>query len=37
MLLAAWAAAGGPADLNRDGTVNGQDLGVMLAAWGACP
>ena len=24
-------------DLNDDGTVNGQDLGVLLAAWGACP
>ena len=25
-----------PADLNGDGTVNGADLGTMLAAWGAC-
>lgn len=24
-------------DLNDDGTVNGADLGLLLAAWGACP
>ena len=24
-------------DLNGDGAVNGQDLGVLLGAWGACP
>jgi len=26
-----------PADLNDDGTVNGGDLTLLLAAWGACP
>lgn len=26
-----------PADLNDDGFVNGDDLGVLLGAWGACP
>ncbi len=26
-----------PADLSGDGTVNGADLGLLLAAWGACP
>jgi hypothetical protein len=26
-----------PADLNSDGAVNGDDLGVMLGAWGPCP
>jgi protocatechuate 3,4-dioxygenase beta subunit len=25
------------ADLNGDGVVNGGDLGLMLASWGACP
>ena len=25
-----------PADLNGDGRVNGDDLGAMLVAWGAC-
>jgi hypothetical protein len=25
---------GGPADINRDGRVNGGDLGVLLGAWG---
>ncbi len=28
---------GNPADLNHDGSVNGADLGMLLAAWGACP
>lgn len=26
-----------PADFNRDGTVNGNDLGILLAFWGVCP
>ena len=26
-----------PADLYLDGTVNGADLGIVLAAWGSCP
>jgi hypothetical protein len=25
-----------PADLNLDGVVNGADLGIALASWGAC-
>ncbi|MFM8873561.1 MAG: hypothetical protein ACKOJI_09475, partial [Phycisphaerales bacterium] len=25
-----------PADLNDDGFVNGEDLGALLGAWGAC-
>lgn len=25
-----------PADLNGDGSVNGQDLGILLGAWGTC-
>jgi hypothetical protein len=36
-LLAAWGAAGGPADLTGDGVVDGNDLGQLLAAWGPCP
>ncbi len=26
-----------PGDLNGDGSVNGQDLGILLQNWGACP
>ena len=26
-----------PYDLNDDGTVNGLDLGILLADWGSCP
>ncbi|MFM8731624.1 MAG: hypothetical protein ACKOGJ_03730 [Phycisphaerales bacterium] len=26
-----------PADLNADAAVNGDDLGILLGAWGACP
>lgn len=29
-------AAFAPSDLNHDGVVNGADLGMLLAAWGAC-
>ncbi|MFM9146260.1 MAG: hypothetical protein ACKORL_13125, partial [Phycisphaerales bacterium] len=25
-----------PADLNDDGAVNGDDLGILLGAWGTC-
>jgi hypothetical protein len=32
MSLARWAA--NPADLNGDGAVNGDDLGIMLGDWG---
>ena len=28
------AAAGSPADLNRDGRVNGADFGLLLDKWG---
>jgi hypothetical protein len=28
------AGKGGPADLNRDGVVDGADLGILLSAWG---
>jgi hypothetical protein len=38
-MLSAWGNCTGvcAADLNRDGVVNGADLGVMLSTWGACP
>jgi hypothetical protein len=32
-LLGAWGSSGGAADLNGDGSVDGQDLSVLLAAW----
>lgn len=39
--LARWGCPAGSdppsADLNGDGVVNGRDLGLLLAAWGACP
>jgi hypothetical protein len=28
---------GRPADLNGDGAVNGDDLGILLGAWGSAP
>jgi hypothetical protein len=33
--LGQWASTGTglPADLNRDGIVNGADLGIMLGDW----
>jgi hypothetical protein len=35
ILLGAWGPApGNPADLNDDGAVNGDDLGIMLGDWG---
>ena len=36
LLLGSWAGSG-PADLNGDGAVDGQDLGILLGAWGSCP
>jgi hypothetical protein len=41
-MLAAWgscgkAGAGCFGDINSDGTVNGGDLGLLLASWGVCP
>lgn len=29
--------AGGAADINRDGFVNGMDLGILLSSWGSGP
>ena len=37
-LLAEWGEAPfNRKDLNCDGTVNGSDVGLLLAAWGDCP
>ncbi|MCH2160454.1 MAG: DNRLRE domain-containing protein [Phycisphaerales bacterium] len=37
-LVVSYEEAGGtPGDFNGDGSVNGADLGLMLAVWGACP
>jgi hypothetical protein len=36
-VLSNWDAVGSSADLTGDGTVNGADLGIILAAWGTCP
>ena len=36
VLLGAWGTANAAADLNRDGIVNGADLGALLGAWGPC-
>jgi hypothetical protein len=37
-MLAAWGSvpAGVAADINRDGAVDGNDLGLLLAGWGPC-
>ena len=35
-LLGQWGTQGS-ADFNGDGLVDGNDLGVMLGAWGPCP
>jgi hypothetical protein len=37
VVLAAWGQAGGAADVNLDGAVNGYDVAVVLGAWGPCP
>jgi hypothetical protein len=34
LLLNAWGSAKGPADINRDGAVNGVDLAILLGQWG---
>jgi hypothetical protein len=34
LVLGAWGAAGGAADINDDGTVDAADLSLILAAWG---
>ena len=31
-----WSGPSNPADLNGDGFVDGNDLGLLLAAWGVC-
>jgi hypothetical protein len=39
-LLAFWGTVSPAfprADINRDGVVNGADLGILLSFWGACP
>ena len=33
VVLAAWGASGGPADMNRDGIVNSADLAIVLSRW----
>lgn len=34
--VAVWRpSTSNPADLNRDGTIDGADLGILLAAWGS--
>ena len=35
ILLGAWGQPNSPADLNGDGTVDGIDLGELLANWTA--
>jgi hypothetical protein len=37
-VLADWGSTGAglAGDLDGDGTVNGVDLGLVLAAWGGC-
>jgi hypothetical protein len=39
--LATWLTDGDQgkvnSDRNGDGIVNGQDLAIVLAGWGACP
>jgi hypothetical protein len=35
VLLGAWGA-GGIADLDGNGIVDGDDLGILLGAWGPC-
>jgi hypothetical protein len=36
-MLAAWGPGHGAADLDGNGTIDGVDLGRMLAAWGPVP
>jgi hypothetical protein len=35
-ILASWGEAYGAADLNRDGSCDGVDLGALLNGWGNC-
>ena len=35
-VLAAWGNKGGPEDLDGNGTVDFDDLLILLAAWGPC-
>jgi hypothetical protein len=36
VLLAAWGTSDPEADLSGDGGVGGDDLAILLAAWGDC-
>jgi hypothetical protein len=36
MLLAAWGSADSASDLDGNGSVDGADLGALLAALGEC-
>ena len=36
-ILENWGTSNAIADLNVDGIVDAQDLGVVLAGWGNCP
>jgi plastocyanin len=36
VMLAAWGAGSGPADINSSGNVDVYDLLLLLAAWGPC-
>jgi hypothetical protein len=36
VLFGAWGQGRSVADINRDGTVNSSDLGLMLGDFGAC-
>ena len=35
MMLSRWGG-GGAADLDRNGAIDGADLGIMLGNWGSC-
>ncbi|TVQ29876.1 MAG: hypothetical protein EA376_14615 [Phycisphaeraceae bacterium] len=37
VILVGTAQVNCPADLNGDGVVNAQDLGILLGSWGVCP
>jgi hypothetical protein len=37
MLLSAWGASNQPGlDLDRNGRIDGADLGLLLSGWGPC-
>jgi hypothetical protein len=37
VLLSAWGTADARADLDGNGSVGSEDLGILLSAWGSCP